>query len=223
MLKEHKTKVNIGIGAGILAQITALLILFIGGGSPVAWPILVMGLAICAWACYWYSKSKGHHGAWTLLGLNGVLPGFLVLILLPDKHKGQNWAVWRVVLVIVAFLGFNSFFLAPFVSARQSAARRELVPPQMAILEIAIESFATDCGRYPSTAEGLQALLIAPAGVEEKWKGPYATSSQIIDPWGNPYEYVAEGKINPGSYDLISYGADGEPGGEGNNEDLFNE
>ncbi len=62
-----------------------------------------------------------------------------------------------------------------------------------------------------------------PAGLEEKWNGPYLKKSQLLDPWGNPYIYMREGQVNPGSFDLISYGADGQQGGEGENADIVND
>jgi len=77
--------------------------------------------------------------------------------------------------------------------------------------------------RLPDEAEGgLDALLVAPAEVEEKWNGPYLKESQLLDPWGNPYIYISEGEYNPGSFDLVSYGADGQEGGEGDDADVFN-
>ncbi|MHC4186544.1 MAG: type II secretion system protein GspG, partial [Planctomycetota bacterium] len=60
-------------------------------------------------------------------------------------------------------------------------------------------------------------------GRGEKWNGPYLKESQLEDPWGNRYIYVAEGEMNPGSFDLVSLGADGEQGGEGDNEDIYND
>ena len=72
-------------------------------------------------------------------------------------------------------------------------------------------------------SEGLEVLVIASAELEETWNGPYLKRSMLLDPWKNPYEYRADGEINPGSFDLISYGADGQDGGEGDNEDIYNE
>ena len=66
-------------------------------------------------------------------------------------------------------------------------------------------------------------MIESPADVDEKWKGPYVKRSQLFDPWDNPYVYVAEGKVNPGSFDLKSYGADGQEGGVGDNADIYNE
>jgi len=75
-----------------------------------------------------------------------------------------------------------------------------------------------EIGRYPTTQEGLQALITAPAGVTN-WNGPYWKKAQIPkDPWGNEYKYAMPGQH--GAYDIISYGADGKEGGEGADKDI---
>jgi general secretion pathway protein G len=65
--------------------------------------------------------------------------------------------------------------------------------------------------------------VIAPQDVEEKWNGPYLKRSEMLDPWERLYEYIEQGMINVGSYDLISLGADGVEGGEGENADIYND
>ena len=126
-------------------------------------------------------------------------------------------------LVVILIIGLLAGFVAPRMFQSVGKAKRDLAKPKMAIIETAIERFSLDCGRYPDDSEGLEVLLIPPADVEDKWNGPYLKQSQLLDPWENPYVYVAEGEINPGSYDLISLGADGVDGGEGDNEDIFND
>jgi len=126
-------------------------------------------------------------------------------------------------LVVIMIISLLAGWLAPKMLSRVGKAKRDLAKPKMAIIESAIERFGLDCGQYPDDSEGLEALLTAPAGLEEKWNGPYLKQSQLLDPWDNPYIFIAEGEINPGSYDLISLGADGTEGGEGDNEDIFND
>ncbi|MBN2139257.1 MAG: type II secretion system protein GspG [Sedimentisphaerales bacterium] len=94
---------------------------------------------------------------------------------------------------------------------------------QIRLIENGLERFALECGRYPSDSEGLEALLVCPKDLEGKWGGPYLKQSELNDPWGNAYIYVEEGAINTGSYDIISYGADGKAGGEGENQDILND
>jgi len=98
--------------------------------------------------------------------------------------------------------------------------KHRLARPKMAIIEDATLRFSHHCGRYPGS---LEELLKPPSGLEGKWDGPYLKPSNLLDPWGRKYLYVPEGKVNPGSFDLISYGADGKQGGEGKNEDIYNE
>jgi general secretion pathway protein G len=98
--------------------------------------------------------------------------------------------------------------------------KHKLARAKMAVIEAAILQYFYDCSRYP---DSLEELLKSPAELNGKWNGPYLKTSQLLDPWGNKYIYVPEGKVNPGSFDLISYGADGSPGGEGYNKDIYND
>ena len=96
--------------------------------------------------------------------------------------------------------------------ARQTAART-----QIAEFSTAFDLFRLDVGRYPTMEQGLQALRIAPAGVNN-WDGPYLQRDIVPDPWGTPYVYRIPGEH--GDIDLISYGADGVEGGEDDNRDI---
>lgn len=138
--------------------------------------------------------------------------------------KERNKAFTLVeLLVVIIILSLLAGLVAPRMLKRVSKAKKDLARPKMTIIESALERFGLDCGQYPDDSMGLDALLIAPSGLEDKWNGPYLKPSQLLDPWDNPYIYVAEGEINPGSYDLISFGADGTDGGEGDNEDIYND
>jgi len=137
-----------------------------------------------------------------------------------QKRKAFTLIELLVVIIIISML---AAFAAPKFFQYVGKSKRDLAKPRLALVEGAIERFALDCGQYPDDSEGLEALLIAPSGLEEKWTGPYLKASQLLDPWGNPIIYVGEGEINPGSFDLISLGKDGVEGGEGENEDVFND
>jgi len=137
-----------------------------------------------------------------------------------QKRKAFTLIELLVVIIIISML---AAFTAPKLFQYVGKSKRDLAKPTLALVEGAIERFALDCGQYPDDSDGLDALIIAPAGLEEKWTGPYLKASQLFDPWGNPIIYVAEGEINPGSFDLISLGADGVEGGEGDAEDVFND
>jgi len=138
-----------------------------------------------------------------------------------DPRKGFTLIELMVVILIIAMLGT---FVAPPVLKKLRRAKVDLAKPRMAVIENALKNFELDCGRLPDDSDGgLDALVTAPPELEEKWNGPYLKKSQLLDPWGNPYVYVSEGQFNPGSFDLISYGADGQEGGEGENADVVND
>ena len=138
------------------------------------------------------------------------------------KNKKRTKAFTLVeIMVVVLIIAMLATFLAPKVFKKFGKAKRSIALTGISLIESALESFAADCSRFP---EDLEALRTAPAGMEENtWDGPYLKKSQLIDPWGNPYIYIKEGQINPGSYDVISYGADGQLGGENENADIYNE
>ena len=134
-----------------------------------------------------------------------------------QKRKAFTLIELLVVIVIISLL---AGLVAPRMFKSVIKAKVDLAKPKMTIIESAIERYSLDCGGYP---DSLEDLLTAPAGLEDKWNGPYLKASHLYDPWENPYIYVPDGVANPGSYDLISLGADGVEGGEGDNQDIYND
>jgi general secretion pathway protein G len=126
-------------------------------------------------------------------------------------------------MVVILIISMLAVFVAPKMFKSLGKAKSQIAKAKMALIEDALGRFYIDCGRYPDDSEGLQALLEAPADLQEKWNGRYCKPSELLDPWGNPYIYLAEGQYNPGSFDLISYGADGAEGGESDNADIVND
>jgi general secretion pathway protein G len=127
-------------------------------------------------------------------------------------------------LVVVLIITMLAAFVAPKMFKGIGKTKADLTHAKMAIIENALARFYVDCGRYPDDSEGLEVLVIPPSDIEEgKWNGPYLKRSDLVDLWNNPYIYIAEGEYNPGSFDLISLGADGTDGGEGDNADIVNE
>lgn len=125
------------------------------------------------------------------------------------------------IMVVVVILGILAVTIVPqFVGtthdAKVSAARSHL-----AELESAIERFSIHMDRYPTNDEGLGALVVAPTGAAERWRGPYIRQLRP-DPWGNPYQYRQPGVRHRSSFDLWSFGADGAEGGEGRGADIGN-
>lgn len=126
-------------------------------------------------------------------------------------------------LVVVLIISMLAAFLAPRMFKGLGKAKAEIARAKMTLIEDSLARFQYDCGRFPDESEGgLEALLVAPPELEEKWNGPYLKQSQLLDPWGNMYIYISEGQYNPGSFDLVSLGADGQEGGEGENADIMN-
>ena len=136
------------------------------------------------------------------------------------RRKGFTLVELLVVIVIISML---AALVAPNVFRHLGKAKRDLCPAKMSLIEQALQSFYLDCGRFPDDTEGLEALVTAPEDLEDKWNGRYLKPNQLLDPWGNEFIYIAEGEYNPGSFDLISLGADGQPEGEGENEDIVND
>lgn len=125
-------------------------------------------------------------------------------------------------LVVIVIISLLAVFVAPKMLTKVGRAKRDLAAPQIALVEGAVQSFALNCDRLPVS---LDELLVMPSDLEgtNKWSGPYLKRKQIIDPWGNEFYYFGEGIINPGSFDIMSFGADGIEGGEGDNADIYND
>jgi len=120
-------------------------------------------------------------------------------------------------LVVITILGLLAVLVVPNVIKKIGPAKQQAAQSQIESLGVALDTFRLDVGRYPTTTEGLQALITNP-GIEN-WKGPYLKKMEIpLDPWGNPYQYKSPG--DHGDYDLVSFGADKAPGGEGENQDI---
>jgi len=99
---------------------------------------------------------------------------------------------------------------------RARPAGRPRGPAAVELLGAGLDQFRLDIGSYPNTSQGLDALQRNPGA--QNWNGPYLKKAVPKDPWGNPYKYRAPGQH--GEYDLWSEGADGAPGGEGENADI---
>ncbi len=119
-------------------------------------------------------------------------------------------------LVVMVILGLLAALVGPRMFGHVGAANQKAAKTQIEMLGQALDAFRLDVGRYPTTTEGLNALVTNP-GVEG-WSGPYLKKGLPNDPWKRPYVYQSPGVH--GDYDLVSYGADGAPGGEGENKDI---
>ncbi|MFC1676253.1 type II secretion system major pseudopilin GspG [Planctomycetota bacterium] len=139
------------------------------------------------------------------------------------EHRSRAGFTIVELLVVILIISMLAAFVAPKMFRGLGKAKHDIAKAKMADIENSLGRFYIDCGRYPDDSEGLDVLLESPDGLEEKWNGPYLKQSALLDPWENPYIYVADGEVNPGSFDLISLGADGQEQGDGDNEDIYND
>jgi general secretion pathway protein G len=121
-------------------------------------------------------------------------------------------------LIVIAILALLAVVGTVQLSGYLGRARSDTARLQLDQLSTALDLFRVDVKRLPTTEEGLQALLIEPSGIEG-WRGPYLRKAQaIVDPWGRTFIYRRPGEH--GEYDLSSLGADGRPGGTGEDLDV---
>ncbi len=125
------------------------------------------------------------------------------------------------IMVVVVIIGVLIGLVAPNILGRVDEARVTAAQADIATLEQALEMYKLDNMHYPSTDQGLEALVTKPTGSPEpkRWNPEgYLKKGVPLDPWGNEYQYISPGSEGP--YDLYSYGADGRDGGEGYNADI---
>ncbi|MFN5582574.1 type II secretion system major pseudopilin GspG [Gemmatimonas sp.] len=126
------------------------------------------------------------------------------------------------VMVVIVVIALLATFVAPSLFRNVDDAKVATARAQIESLATALDGYRLDNGRYPTSAQGLNALwekpTIDPPG---NWREPYVRKAIPDDPWGRPYVYVSPGKANPTGFDLASYGADGQPGGDGDNTDIL--
>lgn len=131
-------------------------------------------------------------------------------------HKNHQGFTLIELLVVIVILGLLAGIVLPKYLAREKKGRQAAAKTQIELLGQALDQFRLDTGRYPNTSEGLNTLMTNPG--TDKWDGPYLKKAVPNDPWGKPYIYQAPG--SHGEYDLSSNGADGAPGGDGENKDI---
>jgi general secretion pathway protein G len=131
--------------------------------------------------------------------------------------KGERGFTLIELLVVVVIIGLLAGLVAPRYFGQLGKSNVSVARAQIENFGKALDQYRIDVGSYPSTNQGLQALVVKPDGAD-KWQGPYLAKTVPNDPWGRPYRYKAPG--DHGDYDLSSLGADGQPGGSGENVDI---
>jgi len=121
-------------------------------------------------------------------------------------------------MVVMVIIGLLVALVGPNFIRQGEKAKLKAARAQIEMLGTALDTFRLDVGRYPTSQEGLAALRQRPFGID-RWDGPYLKKDIPKDPWDRPYLYRAPGEGSR-PYDLLSYGADGAPGGDGDNRDI---
>lgn len=124
-------------------------------------------------------------------------------------------------LVVLVIIGLIASLVGPRLFSRVDSSKVQVADTQARMLRGSVETFQLEVGRLPTVEEGLAVLYKPPVDERAKarWRGPYLDEAVPDDPWGNPYVYAMPGKDGM-PFALYSLGADGKPGGEGNDADV---
>ncbi len=124
-------------------------------------------------------------------------------------------------LVVLVIIGMLVSMVGPRLFTKVDAAKVQTAAAQIKLLRGAVETMRMDINVYPTVEQGLRLLTEQPTdpALRQRWKGPYLEGAVPLDPWGNPYVYQPPESSNQ-PFVLLSYGADGKPGGAGNDQDV---
>lgn len=149
-----------------------------------------------------------------------VRPGFITRLRVRARKDGEAGYTLVELLVVVAILGLLTLIATPFVIGYLDRTRVSTAKTEIANIASGLDLYKLDVGRYPTTAEGLDALIHQPQGVDN-WNGPYIKKvNGLKDPWGRPYLYRSPGQH--GDFDIYSYGVKGEAGASGDKPQVAN-
>ena len=146
-----------------------------------------------------------------------------------NSKKAQNGFTLIELMIVIVIIGILATLLIPRIMERPEEARRVKAKADIKTIESALKLYKIDTGNYPTTEQGLEALIRKPdtSPVPNKWReGGYLEGDAVPkDPWGNPYYYTASSSSGTSGtsgrdYEIVSYGSDGQPGGTGKNADI---
>jgi general secretion pathway protein G len=123
------------------------------------------------------------------------------------------------IIIVVIILSLIAALVGPRLFKKVEKSKQQITKTQIVMIENSVKMFKLDTGRYPTTEEGLKVLLESTGGISN-WDGPYLEKGLPKDPWGKDYVYTYPGKNY--TFEIVSLGADGLPGGEGENKDINN-
>ena len=121
-------------------------------------------------------------------------------------------------LVVIVIIGLLAAYVGPKYFSQLGKSEVTVARAQIEAFEKSLDTYRLDVGRYPTTEEGLNALMAAPPTAAGKWNGPYLKKGVPADPWGHAYQYRAPGA--KAEYEIVSLGKDGQPGGAGEAADI---
>lgn len=133
------------------------------------------------------------------------------------RTRTQNGFSLIELLIVMVIIGLLASLVGPKMFGKVGKSKQKSAKAQIALFETALDLYRLDMGKYPETDQGLTVLRIRPDD-SEKWDGPYLPKEIPMDPWGTPYHY--ESPSENGDYEIVSYGADGTEGGEGEDQDI---
>jgi general secretion pathway protein G len=136
-------------------------------------------------------------------------------------HRSPGFTLIEL-LVVITVIAILAGLVSPMVFRNVGDAKATAARAQIETFGLALDTYYLHNDRYPVTAQGLGALIVAPTAepAARNWRGPYLKKGVPLDPWGNAYQYVSPGVVNPSTYDLVSYGRDGKLGGAEEDADL---
>ncbi|MCK5541760.1 MAG: type II secretion system major pseudopilin GspG [Desulfobacterales bacterium] len=138
-------------------------------------------------------------------------------LFMKNKRRKEHGFTLIELLIVMVILGLLAALVGPRMFGKVGKAKQKAAKAQISLFETSLDTYRLDIGKYPTTDHGLKALRVKPDDME-KWDGPYLPKDIPADPWGNEYVYISPGE--QGDFDIISMGADGNQGGEGEDMDI---